>query len=144
MQKVNDNTFYLIFALAITIDQLSKFVVSKLSWSIFFNDQFAFSLPVPWYAMYFIYAIILLAMSWFVSENWKNFSQLQKFAWSLVYAGGVSNILERIILGHVRDFIYIAGGILNIADFYILFGLVLLLVSTRSKSENNPHSSEKL
>jgi len=94
--------------------------------------------------MYFIYAIILLAMSWFVLENWKNFSHLQKFAWSLVYAGGVSNILERIILGHVRDFIYIAGGILNIADFYILFGLVLLLVSTRSKSENNPHSSEKL
>jgi lipoprotein signal peptidase len=45
----------------------------------------------------------------------------------LVLAGGVSNFAERVVRGSVRDFIPLADGVLNIADFYILTGAVLLL-----------------
>ena len=53
------------------------------------------------------------------------------FAWMLIFAGAASNIGERILLGYVRDFIYITfykwTGVYNAADFYILIGIVILL-----------------
>lgn len=118
--------------LFIGIDQLLKWVVTHSGWSIFLNDQFAFSLPVPVPLMYAIYFVVLAGMSIYVHRTWIRFSTVQKFAWAFVYAGGLSNIGERVVLGHVRDFIPIANGFLNIADFYIFLGLLLLLVSNRS------------
>lgn len=129
------NKFYfLLLGSLILIDQLSKLAVSKLGWSIFFNDQFAFSLPVPQVVMYLIYFLVLVGISVYVRKTWKNFSSQQRMAWTFVFAGGLSNVVERIFLGFVRDFIPIAGGVLNFADFYILLGLVLLLASTRTKN----------
>lgn len=118
--------------LFIGIDQLLKWVATHSGWSIFFNDQFAFSLPVPTLLMYAIYFVVLVGMSIYVRRTWLRFGELQKLAWAFVYAGGLSNIGERVVLGHVRDFIPIANGFLNIADFYIFLGLLLLLVSNRS------------
>lgn len=124
--------------LFIGIDQLSKWVATHLSWSIFFNDQFAFSLPVPTPLMYVIYFVVLVGMSVYVHRTWLRFSEVQKLAWAFVYAGGLSNIGERIFLGHVRDFIPIATGTLNVADFFILIGLILLLVSNRASQNSEP------
>jgi lipoprotein signal peptidase len=135
--------WFLFTAGLILIDQLTKFAVSHLGWSIFFNDQFAFSLPVPVVVMFAIYILVLVGISFYVFRAWNHFDNLQRWAWVLVYAGGLSNILERIVLGHVRDFIYIANGILNVADLYILAGLILLLISQRyslkkaMQTENN-------
>jgi lipoprotein signal peptidase len=117
--------------LFILIDQLTKMAASQLGWSIFLNDQFAFSLPVPPIIMYSIYFCVLVGMSWYVRSTWQSFNTTQTLAWAFVYAGGLSNIGERIVLGHVRDFIPISTGTLNVADFFILIGLVLLLVSNR-------------
>ena len=136
--------------LFIGIDQLLKWVATHSGWSIFLNDQFAFSLPVPAPLMYVIYFVVLVGMSIYVHRTWLRFSEVQKLAWAFVYAGGLSNIAERIFLGHVRDFIPIANGFLNIADFYIFLGLLLLLVSNRSlRSVQNveptaPTNSQKL
>ena len=55
--------------------------------------------------MYLIYAVVLLGMSLYLFKTWNRFVNIQKLAWAFVYAGGISNIVERIILGHVRDFI---------------------------------------
>ncbi len=132
----------------IGIDQLTKFASSNLGWSIFLNDQFAFSLPVPVVAMYAIYAVVLFGMSFYVYKTWDRFEKIQKLAWSLVYAGGLSNIVERIILGHVRDFISVSSGMLNVADFFIIIGLVLMLISNRYTKTNElppeAKTSEKL
>lgn len=51
----------------------------------------------------------------------------RKLAWTLVFAGAISNVTERVVLGYVRDFIFIFGGILNLADLYILGGVFILL-----------------
>lgn len=119
-------TVFLIF-----IDQSSKLLATWLDWPIFLNDQFAFSLPIPTPIMYGIYSIVLIGITIYVVRMWHRLSVMQKFAWSFVYAGGISNVFERIAFGHVKDFIPIANGMLNIADFFILFGLVLLLVNNR-------------
>lgn len=142
------NFWLLAVIIFIGIDQLTKFAASNLGWSIFLNDQFAFSLPVPVVAMYIIYFVVLLGMTFYVYKTWKRFESIQKLAWGFVYAGGISNIGERIVLGHVRDFIPVSSGMLNVADFFIIIGLVLLLVSNRYTKTNEDvmtkESSEKL
>ncbi len=124
--------FWFLSALGlIIIDQFSKWLASHLGWSIFFNDNFAFSLPVPIVLMYIIYFFILAGISIYIFRTSSRFSRLQKIAWTLVYAGGLSNIGERIILGSVRDFIPIANGMLNVADLFILAGLMMVVASQR-------------
>ncbi len=118
-------------AILILIDQLTKLLASNWGWSIFFNDNFAFSLPIPVMLMFAIYIGVLISISIYVYKTWQRFDTMQRVAWCLVFAGGLSNIAERIILGHVRDFIYLANGILNVADLFILTGLMLLLISQR-------------
>ena len=127
----------------IGIDQLTKLAASHLGWSIFLNDKFAFSLPVPIFFMYAIYVVVLLGMSFYVYRTWHRFENIQKLAWAFVYAGGLSNIGERIVLGHVRDFIPISSGMLNVADIFIIIGLVLLLVSNRYSKTNEESALEK-
>ena len=122
--------------LFIGIDQLTKWIASHFGWSIFLNDKFAFSLPVPIFLIYIIYVAVLIGMSSYVFKTWHRFESIQKLAWAFVYAGGVSNIVERIVLGHVRDFIPVSSGMLNVADFFIIIGLILLLVSNRYTKNN--------
>lgn len=122
--------------LFIGIDQLTKWIASHLGWPIFLNDKFAFSLPVPIFLMYAIYIAVLVGMTMYVYKTWHRFENIQKLAWTFVYAGGVSNVVERIVLGHVRDFIPVSSGMLNVADFFIIIGLILLLVSNRYTKNN--------
>lgn len=137
--------FWLVFTLAlIAIDQLTKFAAASLGWSIFLNDRFAFSLPVPIPLMFVIYAVVLAGITWYVSRTWRRFNKMQKYAWCFVYAGGLSNIVERVITGHVKDFIPVANGMLNAADFFILIGLLLLLASSRYRTTEPSESSPAL
>ena len=60
----------------------------------------------------------------------------------LTFAGALSNVVERIVLGSVRDFIYIIFyhwvGVYNLADGYIIAGIILLLLrSTRMIDKND-------
>ncbi len=115
----------------ILIDQLSKELAARLSWPIFYNHNFAFSLPVPDVLMYTIYFAVMCAIAFYIYRSWHRFDNLQKYAWCLVGAGGISNVMERIFSGSVKDFIPLASGMLNVADFFILTGLMLLLISQR-------------
>lgn len=119
----------------IIIDQLAKWIAVHSGWPIFLNNQFAFSIPLPMPLMYAIYILVLTGMSVYVYRTWSRFTNMQRWAWALVYAGGLSNIGERLVLGHVRDFIPVAGGMLNAADFFIFLGLLLLIVSNRYSKE---------
>src|SRR6202044_1911289 len=82
----------------------------------FENFNFAFSLPLPAGLMYIVYAIILAAIFYYLLKQYKQLSTAAKFAWLLVVTGALCNVLERIVLGYVRDFIYVFSGIFNLAD----------------------------
>ena len=128
---------WLSFFALIVIDQLSKHFVTRR----FLNYNFAFSLPVPVSLMYVIYAAVIAGMIYYVLKNHRQFSFLTKFAWTLIFAGAISNIGERILLGYVRDFIYISlykwTGVYNAADGYIILGIVLLLIKSASVNDKN-------
>ncbi len=120
-----------LFAALVLADQMAKLFAH----SVFKNSKFAFSLPLPIALIYFIYGLVLLGMIIYTVGDYKSFSETTKTAWVFIFAGAVSNIGERIILGYVRDFIYISfyrwTGIYNLADGYIILGILLLLFSTR-------------
>jgi lipoprotein signal peptidase len=127
--------WFTVTSVLILIDQLTKLAAAQLSWPIFLNDQFAFSLPLPSVAMYTIYILVTIGIAVYLKRTWSRLNKVQHYAWSFVLAGGLSNIGERLVLGHVRDFIPIANGMLNAADFFILFGLLLLLTSSRYREK---------
>ncbi len=62
---------------------------------------------------------------------------------SLVLAGGLSNLLDRLARGTVVDFLNVGvgplrTGIFNVADMAILAGLALLLIGSRGQIGTDP------
>ncbi len=116
--------YFCIFLLAIFVDQVIKFFVTDH----FKNYYFAFSAPVPQVVMYLVYGTALTILAVYMYRSFLTFDIPRKLAWTFIGAGAVSNVAERIVLGYVKDFISIFGGILNVADFYILGGVFILLL----------------
>src|SRR4051812_9350598 len=92
-----------VFFILIFADQLAKHFARH----IFRNGAFAFSIPLPTALIYIVYLIVLAAMAGYCAKNFRKFSVAQQWAWLLIFSGAVSNIAERLVLGYVRDFIYI-------------------------------------
>lgn len=116
----------LVFAF-VAIDQSTKYAAVSYGLPIFLNDKFAFSLPVPQFLMFCVYAVVELGIIYYVVQNFKRLVTRERLAWALIVGGSFSNIAERIIFGSVKDFIHIFNGILNAADFFILGGVAILL-----------------
>ena len=61
-------------------------------------------------------------------------NRITKITLCMIIAGGISNLMERIFLGHVIDYINVSDlfkfPIFNLADIYIVVGWVLLVVIT--------------
>ncbi len=114
---------FLFGVLLVVVDQLVKNSVDN----IFRNYNFIFSLPLNIFIMYTIYLGVLFAILFYFYKSWNRLKFIESFAWVLILAGAVSNFGERLVLGYVRDFIYIFNGVLNFADFYIILGVIILL-----------------
>ena len=80
-----------------------------------------------------IFLILLIIIYWFIT-NKENFSKISMLAWCCLIGGGISNFIDRLFNGHVTDFIilhynnYFFPGIFNIADIFITFAVLLLII----------------
>ena len=70
----------------------------------------------------------LVVLAW-ISRNLRK--NPEKLAMVFVFAGGVSNIIDRLVFGGVWDFIEYSwfGVVVNIADIYLGIGVVILIWS---------------
>ncbi len=120
-----------LFAILVSADLILKHFAKN----IFRNYVFAFSVPLPIWLIYTIYFIVIIGIIYYLSKQYKILPITAKIAWAFILTGAVLNVFERIVLGYVRDFIYISlyhwTGIYNLADFYILFGIVILLAANK-------------
>jgi lipoprotein signal peptidase len=107
---------------------LVDLLVGRFGFQLYSNTQFAFSAPLPKFLMYSIYATSVAALVWWAKVSWKNLGSSSKTAFILILAGGLSNLGERLITGSVRDYFLVANGIFNLADAYILVGVIWFLV----------------
>lgn len=79
--------------------------------------------------------ILLLILFFYVIYNSNQISALKMFAFALVFAGGIGNIIDRLMFDrHVADFMNIGfnnirTGIFNFADVCVTTGALFLLLA---------------
>ncbi len=93
------------------------------------------ALPEAWRAGIFSFGVsIFLAVLCAYILFAKVISKLELSALSLLLAGGIGNLVDRIAYGYVVDFMNVGigslrSGIFNVADVAVSVGIVILLVS---------------
>lgn len=123
------NKLWLIFAV-ILADQLAKFFVIRLklfSNTLIENPDLAFGLKLPGF---FGIVLVVAVLGLFVWLYWRNFhSGTAQIGFALVVGGACSNLLSRVFQGAVPDFLNLGVSTVNLADLFILAGMVILLFS---------------
>ena len=95
----------------------------------------------------FLFIVVLTA---FNTTFYTKKSKLYGISTSLIMAGAVGNLVDRILFGYVRDFIYlkfIKFPVFNIADSALTIGIVLLVIYIiffSNKNNNNDTVSQNL
>ncbi len=134
---------FIVAVVAIGLDQLTKFLVygsaakSIIGDFLWFqstlNTGVAFSLFEDFTVVFIIISSIASVLIGCLIVSKKHLSgKFQKFCLGLILGGTFSNLIDRIIFGGVRDFIYlkfIDYAIFNVADMAVVCGVILLCVS---------------
>lgn len=124
--------FALLFGL-VAIAQIARWFALRLEVAHYLNDKFAFSLNLPTALMYALYAFAMFFIGRYLFKHWLLLPATTKLGFTMIVAGGLANFGERLVFGHVVDYFYIANGVLNVADFFILLGIILIFVNRRSQ-----------
>ena len=139
----------MIFLCVVVFDQLIKYFVDKFQPSFvvlngFINIKYAkntggmYSLFENNNFVFIIVSVFILVSLCFVAFKMKkdNISKVENVFWQLVFAGGVSNLIDRIFRGYVVDFIAMKPfGIFNISDALIVVSVCVLLLLYIVKSK---------
>ena len=140
----------LIFFVLVSLDQLSKFFITSslterssiellpiLNLTLIFNSGIAFSLFDDngvwgrWVLVGLVTLVLLYLARILIKE--KNLSSYESLALTLILSGGAGNLIDRIFIGHVVDFIHVfyqeySFYVFNFADSYITIGVMLYLI----------------
>lgn len=123
----------------IAIDQISKVIVKYnyqvpiekgfIEINVVENTGIAFGINSGNTKNMVLTSIILLIILNFVKNQIELIDKKNAIAISFILAGGISNLIDRIIRNGVMDFIKIKHfSIFNIADCYIVIGWILLIL----------------
>lgn len=95
--------------------------------------------PVSFWLLSVIPLIFLVILFGYTIKNAKVFSTLRMLALSLIIAGGLGNIIDRLLYDrHVTDFMNVGisslrTGIFNVADMCVTAGVIAFLISYKDK-----------
>ena len=86
--------------------------------------------------MFGLIVIILAVVIWLLIKNYFQKNVFLVFSLTLIVAGALSNLIDRLYFGYVVDFIsFFNYSIFNLSDVYIVIGVGLIL--TRELSGKN-------
>lgn len=130
-------------------DKLPVQIIKKfLKFTYCENRGVAFSLGdgnVPLFIIVNTVLISLLIVFYEINRN--RFNRIGKMCISLTIAGGVSNLLDRIVRGYVVDFIdvsdWIDFAVFNVADIFITCGVIGLAICYIFFSNKNGDSKNE-
>jgi signal peptidase II len=152
MKHKTRNIFFkplLTLPLLVVIDQLSKYIFRHppAGGGGFYicNPNIALGIPMPPAVFWTFWAGIVFFIS---GAFWKLLakerseelagrkSRLKYWAFSLILAGAFSNMLDRLTLGCVVDFIdFKIWPVFNLADAMVVFGVAALFVKTKKHAK---------
>jgi signal peptidase II len=135
---------FIIFLL-IVLDQITKLIFSSRDFflgpvhvHLVKNFGLGFSLDFGPLVNLLVIVIALGIFLYYYFNHRTELSWLGRIIFVLILAGAISNIIDRLYLGYVRDFIDIGLGFtFNLADAMIVIGLVKIFFkeSTRQRNE---------
>ena len=137
-------------AILVLADQVSKAIVvrtmslyesipvieSFFHFTYITNDGMAFGIDFPF--GYFIFslvsALLTIFLFWYLWSV-RNDSLLIRLGLAMIIAGAVGNLIDRLMLGEVIDFLdFMIGNfhwyVFNLADSYVSVGMVLILTDS--------------
>ncbi|RLL39992.1 signal peptidase II [Oceanobacillus piezotolerans] len=138
--------FYLVTSFVILMDQLSKHWIRSslqvgetievwegvLNFTHFQNSGAAFGWFEGYGRLFVPVAIIIAVLSVYMLKKGFIYGKLLEIGVALFVGGAIGNAIDRTIFNRVTDFIHFQfdDGILNLADFALVFGVFLLLVDS--------------
>jgi signal peptidase II len=146
--------YYWVSLIIIIFDQVSKYVVrnsiepgqiikltSKMIWLTSIQNTgaaFSFSFGSPSLNQILFIIISIIAIIFIVYLSAKSKSKLEIISFALILGGAIGNLIDRIIMGSVTDFIWCdfpdvimrRWPVFNIADSSIVIAIVLMIVVT--------------
>jgi signal peptidase II len=99
------------------------------------NPGIALGIQLPVWALWLILIILVLVVAAVIRETQRTQHRGQFLAAGLIFAGALSNILDRLRYGLVRDFLHFSflPTIGNLGDWMITLGAIGLLITFRKK-----------
>lgn len=115
----------LLMAVLVGADQWLKWWFQMRDAVVMNEGGFLGILPEFWWLGGLLLVWLVLFHHWTRQEGWQRFGLL------LILTGGLANLLDRIIFGSVRDFIYypMFGFYGNLADIFLVVGVLISLAS---------------
>lgn len=138
MQKNHLRLYFLLSGFLFTLDQILKYFAQNnqtfhfyiikpwLGWEYFPNLGIAFGLPIPQIIILILTPIILLTLGFWWSKN-KHKTNIFYLGICLVFAGAISNLIDRIVFSITIDYFRVFTSVMNLADIIIVVGAILLL-----------------
>lgn len=131
------------FLILIIIDQITKAVLSSRDFfvgpihiSLVKNFGLPFAIATAGPISFGIAVIVMLILVGYYHHAYKKLSRIENLGFQFIFAGAVSNILDRIFVGYVRDMIDLRlGFVFNFADAFIIVGILLVLFASSRKSK---------
>lgn len=141
MRKFSGYTAPIAALTTLVIDQLIKktLVKSGVFWSlppfsigVHYNEGIAFSLPFP-KGLLVLLTLVILAIFLLYWFRQKPKTVIASLGTGLFVGGALSNLVDRVRLGAVVDYLNVFTATINLADLAILAGIAILLFSTETK-----------
>lgn len=143
--------------LVILVDFFSKYMVSKLmtvNETINLIDNFfrityvkntgaAFSIFSNNTILVIIISVVVIGFLLFYIYKNKGNNKLENVSYAFILGGAISNLIDRLVYGYVIDFLDFEilsynAPIFNLADTFIVIGVILFLINTlRSRYDGN-------
>ena len=120
-------SFLRIALLIVALDQITKFLFKDVSWGIFnytTNTGAAFSLFQGYTLILTIISfVVAILLIYFAKKYLKYYLGL-----AFIFAGTVGNLIDRVILGFVRDFVDFGFfPVFNVADTFNVVGVIVVI-----------------
>lgn len=104
-----------------------------LGWEYFANPGIAFSVPFPTPVLIIGTPLLLIGLLVYLSKK-RPLTRRHFLGASLIFFGGLSNLVDRALLGITIDYIRIITAVINIADCMIVVGTLWLILEPRHRA----------
>ena len=132
----------LLVGILFLVDRLTKWCALGISeggiflWSekfvglrLYKNFNLIFNIVLPEALMYGLISLILAVLVWLLIKNYRQKNIFLIFAFSLIIAGAISNLVDRLYFGYVIDFLsFFDYSIFNLSDVFIFGGVGLIFI----------------